>query len=57
MWILMHTGDGEVRAFMRWMTVDRTWVACIVGSVGPRSVADFERFWDSLVFELTTAAR
>ena len=57
MWILTHTGDGEVRAFMRWMTVDRTWVACIVGSVGPRSVADFERFWDSLVFELTTAAR
>ena len=31
------TGDGEVRAVMRWMTVtDRTWIACIVGSVGSR---------------------
>ena len=57
MWILTGTGDGEVRAVMRWMSVDRTWVACILGSVGSRSVADVERFWDSAVFELTTAAR
>lgn len=39
-WILTGTGDGEVRAVMRWMSVDRTWVACILGTVGSRSVAD-----------------
>jgi len=35
--------------------VHQTRVACIVGIVGSWSIADIEHFWDSPVFELTTA--